>query len=256
MRPRMLTELKAQVWQANLDLVNEGLVIRTWGNVSGIDRASGRMVIKPSGVPYPEMRPEHMVVVDIETGVVTEGRLNPSSDTPTHLELYRAFRQIGGIAHTHSLVATAWAQAGTEIPAFGTTHADYFHGAIPCTRQLRDEEISTDYEVNTGKLIIETFAGRDPLSCPAVLVASHGPFAWGKTASEAAENAFVLEHVARMAAETLRVFPFAKSMTSTLMEKHFSRKHGPGAYYGQGRQVPGPGKRNVKKSARPNHHSI
>lgn len=229
----MLEELKEQVWRANLDLVKEGLVVRTWGNVSGIDRTAGRVVIKPSGVPYSEMRPEHMVVVDLETGAVVEGRLKPSSDTPTHLELYRGFPGIGGIAHTHSLMATAWAQAKQDIPALGTTHADYFCGPIPCTRPLSEDEIRHDYEANTGKVILETFNARDPLDCPAVIVASHGPFTWGRTAAAAADNAFALEHVAKLAAETLRAFPFVKPMPPVLMEKHFFRKHGPGAYYGQ-----------------------
>jgi L-ribulose-5-phosphate 4-epimerase len=230
----MLDDLKTQVCQANLDLVKDGLVTRTFGNVSGLDRASNRMVIKPSGVAYSEMRPEHMVVVDLQTGAVTEGTLRPSSDTPTHLELYRAFPQLGGIAHTHSLLATAWAQAVREIPALGTTHADYFYGPIPCTRLLTDDEITTDYESNTGKVILEAFSGRDPLACPAVIVANHGPFAWGKTPAHAADNAFALEYVARLAAETMRIFAFAKPMPDPLMNKHFFRKHGPAAYYGQG----------------------
>jgi len=181
------------------------------------------------------MLAENMVVVSLEEGRVAEGSLKPSSDTPTHLELYRAFQDVGGIAHTHSLMATAWAQAGQEIPALGTTHADYFHGAIPCTRLLQPAEIQADYEANTGKVIVETFAARDPLACPAVLVASHGPFAWGRSAGEAADNAGVLEHVALLASKTRGIFPFAKSMQPTLLDKHFFRKHGPGAYYGQKR---------------------
>ncbi len=230
----MLDQLKEQVWRANLDLVAEGLVIRTWGNVSGVDRTAGVMAIKPSGVQYKNMRPKHIVLVSLDTGEVREGGFRPSSDTPTHLELYRAFRGIGGIAHTHSTMATAWAQACQEIPALGTTHADYFHGAIPCTRSMRDQEILGDYEKNTGKVIIERFAGLDPLHCPAVLVANHGPFAWGKTAAQAADNAGVLEHVALLAARTLQIFPFTKPMPQVLLDKHFFRKHGPGAYYGQG----------------------
>jgi L-ribulose-5-phosphate 4-epimerase len=230
----MLEALKEHVWRANLDLVEAGLVIRTWGNVSGVDRAAGLMVIKPSGVAYKEMQPEHMVVVDLETGTVCEGKLRPSSDTPTHLALYRAFAAIGGIAHTHSTMATAWAQACQDIPALGTTHADYFHGPIPCTRPLREGEITGDYEVNTGEVIVERFVGMNPLHCPAVIVANHGPFAWGRTAAEAADNAGVLEHVALLAARTLQIFPFAKPVPAVLLDKHFFRKHGPGAYYGQG----------------------
>lgn len=230
----MLDELKRRVCEANLELVSTGLVIQTWGNVSGIDRRQGLVVIKPSGVPYAKMRPRHMVVVSLETGAVVEGGLNPSSDTPTHLVLYRAFRDVGGIVHTHSLYATAWAQTCRNVPALGTTHADYFHGPIPCTRRLTFAEIQGAYEAETGHVIVETFRRRDPLSCPGVLVASHGPFAWGKTASDAVHNAIVLEHVVRLAAETLRVFPSAKPMQQALLDKHFLRKHGPGAYYGQG----------------------
>ncbi|HRT07925.1 MAG TPA: L-ribulose-5-phosphate 4-epimerase [Candidatus Paceibacterota bacterium] len=230
----MLDELKRRVCEANLELVSAGLVIQTWGNVSGIDRRQGLVVIKPSGVPYAKMRPRHMVVVSLETGAVVEGGLNPSSDTPTHLVLYRAFRDVGGIVHTHSLYATAWAQTCRNVPALGTTHADYFHGPIPCTRRLTSAEIQGAYEAETGHVIVETFRRRDPLSCPGVLVASHGPFAWGKTASDAVHNAIVLEHVVRLAAETLRVFPSAKPMQQALLDKHFLRKHGPGAYYGQG----------------------
>jgi L-ribulose-5-phosphate 4-epimerase len=229
----MLERLKAQVCAANLELVAQGLVIQTWGNVSGIDRRSGQMVIKPSGVSYAKMKPRDMVVVDLETGEVTEGTFKPSSDTATHLVLYRAFPGIGGIVHTHSLFATAWAQSCRPVPALGTTHADYFHGPIPCTRQLTRREIEFDYEGNTGQVIVETFAGRDPLHCPAVLVASHGPFAWGESLSDAVHNAVVLEHVIRLAGETLRGFPAAEEMPAVLLDKHFFRKHGPGAYYGQ-----------------------
>ncbi len=233
----MLDDLKETVCRANLNLVNEGLVIQTFGNASGIDRAAGVVVIKPSGVAYDRMKPEQMVVVALDTGRVVEGLLNPSSDTPTHRALYRAFPEVGGIVHTHSLFATAWAQSGRELPALGTTHADYFCGPVPITRLLRPDEIESDYETNTGQVIVETFAGLDPLSCPAVLVASHGPFTWGRTADQAVHNAVILEHLARLAGETLRVFPSVQPMQRVLMEKHFYRKHGPGAYYGQGPAV-------------------
>jgi L-ribulose-5-phosphate 4-epimerase len=229
----MLEQLKKQVCEANLELVRQGLVIQTWGNVSGIDRGKGLMVIKPSGVPYGALKTRDMVVLELESGRSVEGRLAPSSDTPTHLVLYRKFRSIGGIVHTHSLFATAWAQTCHPVPALGTTHADYFHGPIPCTRSLRPAEIASDYEANTGHVIVETFRKRDPLSCPAVLVASHGPFAWGKSVSEAVHNAVVLELVIRMANETMRLFPATKPMQQVLLEKHFFRKHGAGAYYGQ-----------------------
>ncbi len=229
----MLDHLKQEVCEANLDLVAEGLVIQTWGNASGIDRASGCVVIKPSGVPYDAMKPKQMVVVALETGRVVEGDLSPSSDTPTHLVLYRAFPDIGGVVHTHSLHATAWAQAQRDIPALGTTHADYFHGAVPCTRLMTAKEIQGDYEANTGHVIVERFAKLDPLACPGVLVASHGPFAWGKSVKAAVENAVVLEHLARLASETLSLNPALKPMPRELLDKHFFRKHGPGAYYGQ-----------------------
>jgi L-ribulose-5-phosphate 4-epimerase len=232
----MLETLKQQVCQANLDLVKEGLVIQTWGNVSGINREQGLVVIKPSGVPYSEMKPEHMVVVALDSGKVVEGKLNPSSDTSTHLVLYRAFAGVGGVVHTHSLFATAWAQAGRELPALGTTHADYFCGAVPCTRPLRPDEIRGDYETETGNVIVETFLNRDPFSCPAVMVASHGPFTWGKSAHDAVHNAVVFEHVARLASETLRCSPDVRPMPQVLLDKHFLRKHGPGAYYGQSAQ--------------------
>lgn len=230
----MLENLKKQVCEANLELVRQGLVIQTWGNVSGVDRARGLLVIKPSGVPYDRMQPRHMVVVELESGRVAQGTLKPSSDTETHLELYRAFPAIGGVVHTHSLHATAWAQTRQSVPALGTTHADYFHGPVPCTRLLTQREIQDDYETNTGKVIVETFAGRDPLSCPAVLVANHGPFAWGKSVADAVHNAAVLEHIIKLAGETLRLFPRSKTMQRELLNKHFFRKHGPGAYYGQG----------------------
>jgi len=230
----MLEQLKRRVCKANLDIVREGLVVHTWGNVSGIDRGKKLVVIKPSGVPYEDMKPAHMVVVALDSGRVVEGRLKPSSDTPTHVALYRAFKDIGGIAHTHSLYATAWAQGCEDVPALGTTHADYFHGGVPCTRQLREREIESDYEANTGRVIVEAFSGRDPLDCPAVLVASHGPFAWGWTVEEAVHNAAVLEQVVRLAGETRRVFPSVRPMPRALLDKHFRRKHGAGAYYGQG----------------------
>jgi L-ribulose-5-phosphate 4-epimerase len=229
----MLEELKLEVCEANRRLVREGLVIQTWGNVSGVDRASGHLVIKPSGVPYETLKPEQMVVVSLETGNVVEGDLRPSSDTPTHLILYRAFKEIGGIVHTHSLYATAWAQARREIPALGTTHADYFHGPIPCTRLLTMKEIESDYEANTGRLIVERFRKVDPAHFPGVLVAGHAPFAWGTTVIEALENAIVLEHLARLASETLRVNSSVKPVQRVLHDKHFHRKHGPGSYYGQ-----------------------
>jgi L-ribulose-5-phosphate 4-epimerase len=229
----VLEKLKEQVCEANLQLVREGLVVQTWGNVSGIDRQSRYIVIKPSGVPYDEMRPEHMVVIGLDAGRALEGQLRPSSDTATHLELYRAFPSIGSIVHTHSLYATAWAQAQREIPILGTTHADYFNGPIPCTRFLSDEEVQSDYERNTGHVIVERFARLDPLQMPAALVAGHAPFAWGTNVPKAVENAIVLEYVARLASETLKVNPDVAFLQSALLDKHFFRKHGPGAYYGQ-----------------------
>lgn len=229
----MLEELKRQVCQANLDLVRDGLVIQTWGNASGIDRERGLVVIKPSGVPYDGMKPEHMVVVSLNGGMVVEGGLRPSSDTPTHLVLYRAFKNIGGVVHTHSLHATAWAQAVRGIPSYGTTQADYWYGDVPCTRLMTPEEIKTDYEANTGHVIVETFRDLDPLQHPAVLVASHGPFTWGKDVDGAVHNAVVLEFVAKLAGETLRLNPKVEPMQSVLLDKHFLRKHGPKAYYGQ-----------------------
>ena len=229
----MLEQLKRDVCQANLDLVEAGLVIQTWGNASGLDRRRGLVVIKPSGVPYDGMMPKHMVVVSLQSGKVVEGRLKPSSDTATHLVLYRAFPGIGGIVHTHSLYATAWAQAQMDLPAYGTTQADYWYGAVPCTRKMRPAEIRTDYEANTGHVIVERCRGLDPLQHPAVLVASHGPFAWGTDVGDAVHNTLVLEFVARLASETLRLNPRTKPMPSALLDKHFFRKHGPGAYYGQ-----------------------
>jgi L-ribulose-5-phosphate 4-epimerase len=230
----MLEELKERVWRANLDLVKHGLVILTWGNVSGIDRSSGLVIIKPSGVSYEEMQPGDMVVVSLEEGKIVEGRYKPSSDTPTHLELYRAFPQIGGVVHTHSMYATIWAQARLPIPVLGTTHADNFNGPIPCTRMLKPLEIKSDYELNTGRVIVESFKKLDPMEMPAILVAGHGPFTWGISPEKAVENAVVLEYVARMALETKIVNSKAKPIPEVLLHKHFYRKHGPGAYYGQG----------------------
>jgi L-ribulose-5-phosphate 4-epimerase len=231
----MLEKLKAEVCQANLDLVSEGLVIQTWGNASALDRASGVMVIKPSGVPYAEMKPQHMVCVSLESGRVVEGKLKPSSDTETHLILYRAFKGIGGIVHTHSLYATAWAQAGRPLLAYGTTQADYWYGDVPVTRQLAAAEIKNDYEANTGNVIVETFKKlkHEPLQHPAVLVASHGPFTWGADVNNAVHNASVLEFIAQLNSETLRINPQAKPMQGVLLDKHFMRKHGPKATYGQ-----------------------
>jgi len=229
----MLEELKQQVHQANLKLQAEGLVKGTFGNVSGLDRAGGHVVIKPSGVPYDRLSPDDMVVVSLQTGQVVGGDLRPSSDTPTHLVLYRSFTQIGGVVHTHSLFATAWAQARREIPCYGTTHADYFHGPVPVTRLMTPEEIQGDYEANTGKVIVERFIGIDPMKAPAALVAEHGPFTWGRSPDEAVHNAVVLEHLARLAIETLRVDPRSQPIQPELLDKHFLRKHGPGAYYGQ-----------------------
>ncbi len=231
----MLEELKRQVCEANLDLVREGLVIQTWGNASAIDRERGLVVIKPSGVPYANMKPEHMVVVSLGDGKVVEGNLKPSSDTPTHLVLYRAFPKIGGVVHTHSLQATAWAQACKPLLAYGTTQADYWYGEVPCTRKMTAAEIKTNYEANTGHVIVETFKKLkfDPMQHPAVLVASHGPFTWGADVSDAVHNASVLEFVARLNGETLRINPKIKPMQPVLLDKHFLRKHGPKAYYGQ-----------------------
>jgi L-ribulose-5-phosphate 4-epimerase len=229
----MLEDLKKSVCKANCDLVARGLVMQTFGNVSGVDRDRGLIVIKPSGVDYAGMLPEHMVVVSLETGKVVEGNLKPSSDTPTHLILYRAFQSIGGVVHTHSLYATSWAQAQCELPALGTTHADYCNGPLPCTRMMTAEEIQSDYEANTGQVIVERFRGLDPLHSPGVLVASHGPFAWGETVEGAVDHAEVLEYLARLASETMHVRANVGPMQSELLNKHFLRKHGSGAYYGQ-----------------------
>lgn len=230
----MLKKLKEQVCAANLELPAHGLVTFTWGNVSGIDREQGLVVIKPSGVDYSVMTPEDMVVVDLITGETVEGKWKPSSDTPTHLALYRAFPNVGGIVHTHSRWATSFAQAGKGIPAYGTTHADYFYGEIPCTRKMTPEEISGEYELETGNVIIETFKDREPDDIPAVLVYSHGPFAWGKDPHNAVHNAVVLEELAFMAFHTTALTPGISSMQSELMDKHYLRKHGKNAYYGQG----------------------
>jgi len=241
----MLEELKAKVCQANLDLVKHGLVIFTWGNVSAIDRASGLVVIKPSGVSYDTMKPSDMVVLDLD-GNIVEGTLRPSSDTPTHLVLYKAFPNIGGVVHTHSTYATAWAQTGRDIPNIGTTHADYFHEDIPCTRDMKKYEVFDEYEKETGNVIVERFRNMNPDDTPAVLVKNHGPFTWGTDADNAVHNAVVLEQVAKMAfiASTIHNnYTCAKKdvyradpvppMNKHLIEKHYSRKHGPNAYYGQ-----------------------
>ena len=231
----MLEKLKEEVCQANLDLVAEGLVIQTWGNASAVDRASDILVIKPSGVPYAQMKPKHMVCVSLKTGDVVEGKLKPSSDTATHRVLYQAFPGIGGVVHTHSLFATAWAQACRPLLAYGTTQADYWYGDVPCTRQLSAVEIKNEYEANTGKVIVATFKKQklDPQQHPAVLVASHGPFTWGQDVHDAVHNASVLEFIARLNSETLRINPKTRPMQPVLLDKHFLRKHGPGAYYGQ-----------------------
>jgi L-ribulose-5-phosphate 4-epimerase len=228
----MLAELKAEVLEANLELVRRGLVIHTWGNASGIDRAQGLVVIKPSGVPYDSMGADDMVVCDME-GKVVGGSMKPSSDLGTHLLLYKEFAEIGGVVHTHSEHATAWAQAGRAIPPFGTTHADYFYGPIPVTEELTDEEIVGDYVLNTGVAIVRRFKELDPLAVPGVLVAGHAPFAWGKSVHDAAHNAVVLEAVAKMAWVTLQVNPAAKPVSQALLDRHYFRKHGAGATYGQ-----------------------
>jgi len=233
----MLEELKRQVYEANMELPRRGLITYTWGNVSGIDRASGCFVIKPSGVDYDALSPEDMVVMDLN-GNRIEGRYKPSSDTATHLELYKKYEDIGGIVHTHSPEATAWAQAGRDIPLYGTTHADYFLGPIPCARNLTPEEIDEAYEKNTGLVIIETLEERGirPMYTPAVLCANHGPFTWGKDAAEAVHNAVVLEEVARMARYTEQINPKVLPAPDSVKEKHFYRKHGENAYYGQNGQ--------------------
>lgn len=228
----MLEELKRQVYEANMELPRRGLVTYTWGNVSGIDREKGLFVIKPSGISYDVLKPEDMVVLDLE-GNKIEGEYNPSSDTATHLELYKAFKEVGGIVHTHSSYATAWAQAGEGLTCYGTTQADYFFGEIPCTRGLTKEEIESAYETYTGKVIIETFNGKNPLHVPATLCKNHGAFTWGKDAKEAVHNAVVLEEVAKMNFFTRCIDRNVKEAPSYLQNKHFMRKHGPNAYYGQ-----------------------
>lgn len=227
----MLEKLKKEVFKANLELVQHGLVIFTWGNVSAIDRERGLVVIKPSGVSYEAMKADDMVVLDLQ-GNQVEGRLKPSSDTPTHLVLYNAFPKTGGIVHTHSTYATSWAQAGLDIPNIGTTHADYFSDAIPCTRLMTQQEVEGEYEKETGNLIVERFEGLNPVHIPGVLVANHGPFAWGKDAADAVYNAVVMEQVARMACLSYAINP-ELIMNRHLIDKHFRRKHGPDAYYGQ-----------------------
>lgn len=229
----MLEKLKQDVLEANLLLPKYGLVTFTWGNASAVDRESGIVVIKPSGVEYDEMTAEDMVAVSLETGEVVDGKYKPSSDTPTHLELYRAFEEVGGIVHTHSRWATSFAQAGRGIEPFGTTHADYFYGEIPCTRAMTPDEINGEYEKETGTVIIEAFKGIEPLAVPAVLVKSHGPFTWGKTAAEAVHNAVVLEEAAFMNYHAMNINPQVRSMQRELLDKHYLRKHGKNAYYGQ-----------------------
>jgi L-ribulose-5-phosphate 4-epimerase len=230
----VLGRLREEVFEANLDLVRRGLVLSTFGNASGIARDQGLIVIKPSGVPYEQMKPEHLVVTDLH-GKTVEGTLRPSSDLPTHAALYRAFPSIGGVAHTHSEYATAWAQARRSIPCFGTTHADYFHGPIPLTEPLSDQEIEGEYEANTGVAIIRAFEKLDPMSIPAVLVANHGPFSWGANAPRAAENAWMLEAVARFAYLTVGINSHVQEIGKSLHDRHFLRKHGRNAYYGQAR---------------------
>ncbi|HEY1754200.1 MAG TPA: L-ribulose-5-phosphate 4-epimerase [Bryobacteraceae bacterium] len=228
----ILQTLREQVLEANLEVVRRGLVLYTFGNASGIDRAQGIVAIKPSGVPYEKMRASDIVLVDLE-GRPVQGALRPSSDLPTHLVLYRAFNAIGGIVHTHSRAATSWAQARREIPCLGTTHADYFHGPVPVTSELSSDEIGVDYETNTGSLIVRQFQNVDPLHTPAVLVAGHAPFCWGATPGDAAHIAVILEEVAAMALNALSINPQAGAISRDLHDKHFFRKHGPGAYYGQ-----------------------
>ena len=230
----MLKQLKQAVYEANMELPRRGLVTYTWGNVSGIDRESGLVVIKPSGVEYEDLKPEDLVVLNLD-GEVVEGDLNPSSDTKTHIELYKAFPELGGVVHTHSPHAVAWAQAGSDIPCYGTTHADYFYGPIPCARSLTPAEVDEDYERNTGKVIIETFHDRNlnPVHVPAVICRNHGPFTWGKNAAQAVYHAVVLEEVAKMAMYTRQINGQVEAAPQHVQDKHFLRKHGPNAYYGQ-----------------------
>ena len=234
----LLSGLRQEVLHANQSLVRAGLVTLSFGNASGVDRVAGVMVIKPSGVPYDELRPEDMVVVSLADGSVVEGQLRPSSDTPTHLILYRQFPEIGGVVHTHSTAAASWAQAGRPIPPLGTTHADHFHGPVPVTRKLTAAEVAGEYEAETGSVIVETLErlGLGAAEMPAVLVSSHGPFTWGGSATEAVENAIALEAVAAMATQTLALNPHARPMSAYLLQRHFRRKHGPDAYYGQRRR--------------------
>lgn len=227
-----LGNLREEVLEANLELLRRGLVLYTFGNASGIDRSNGLVVIKPSGVPYESLKPDDLVIVNLE-GALIEGTLRPSSDLATHLVLYKSFLEIGGVAHTHSRAATAWAQAQREIPCFGTTHADYFRGAVPVTKPLEAAEIRDDYELNTGIAIVRCIGKRDPLHMPAALVASHAPFCWGKTAADAAQNAVIVEELANLAFQTISVNPKSKAIAKELHEKHFFRKHGSAAYYGQ-----------------------
>lgn len=229
----MLEKLKNEVYEANMELPRRGLITYTWGNVSGIDREQGLFVIKPSGVRYEELKPEDMVVMDL-LGNKVEGRYNPSSDTATHLELYNAYPEIGGVVHTHSPAATSWAQAGRSIPCYGTTHADYFYGEVPCARSLTAEEVEEAYEKNTGLVIIETFQGKNPMHVPGVLCKNHGPFTWGKDAAEAVYNSVVLEEIAKMNLMTEQLNNNMVPAPDYLQNKHFLRKHGPNAYYGQG----------------------
>lgn len=230
----MLKKLKHAVYEANMELPHRGLVTYTWGNVSGIDRERGLVVIKPSGVSYDELTPDDLVVLDLD-GKVVDGKLNPSSDTKTHLELYKAFPEIGGIVHTHSPYAVGWAQAGRDIPAYGTTHADYFYGPVPCCRSLTEQEVEENYERNTGLVIVETFRQRelDPVHVPGAICRNHGPFTWGKDAAQAVYHAVVLEEVAKMAVYTTQIAPDAQPAPQYVLDKHFLRKHGPNAYYGQ-----------------------
>lgn len=228
-----MRHLKQRVYEANIALWKRGLVLYTWGNVSEIDRSRGLVAIKPSGVPYETMTAEDIVILELESGNQVEGLLRPSSDTPTHLALYRAFDEMGGITHTHSKHACAWAQAGMSIPCFGTTHADYFYREVPCTRDLTQEEIKTDYEYNTGLVIVEAMKERNPMYTPAVLVKNHGPFTWGRTSLQSVENAVVLEEVAQMALMTYALSGNLQAAPNELQDKHFFRKHGINAYYGQ-----------------------
>ncbi len=230
----MLEQLKKEVYEANMELPRRNLVTYTWGNVSGIDREQGLFVIKPSGVEYDELKPEDLVVMDLK-GNKVEGELNPSSDTKTHMVLYNKFPEIGGIVHTHSPHAVAWAQAGRDIPPYGTTHADYFYGAVPCARSLTPEEIEEDYELNTGNVIVETFEGRkiNPVYVPGVICRNHGPFTWGKDAAQAVYHAVVLEEISKMDMFTEMINPKVENAPQWIFDKHFSRKHGPNAYYGQ-----------------------